>query len=90
MVRCGTGLSPAVLADAVITKMADLPRKEDIMQEQPAGEGLRSGNALLAGLMEVGHRHRHALNSTADLLSLLGKAMGTCIYMTMSNLLPPV
>lgn len=47
------GLSPGVLADTVIARMDDLPRAEDMRQEDSRSVGHKSGNALLAGLMQV-------------------------------------
>ena len=47
------GLPPAVLADVVVSNMAHLPSKEDVMGSEPQGPGHRSGNALLEGLMKV-------------------------------------
>lgn len=48
------GLPAAVLADVVLTSMANLPRREDILSVEPQDLDQRSGNALLAGLIQVG------------------------------------
>lgn len=49
---CGCiGLPAAVLADVVLASMANLPRREDVMGDQPKDP--RGGNALLAGFIQV-------------------------------------
>ena len=46
----------------MLASMANLPKKEDILSTEPHGLDQRSGNALLAGLIQVGTSEKCHLN----------------------------